>query len=630
MFLGAAGVGKTSLLHGLMNQRLPDKIESTMLAKITSVKCSSTDFQWTEVTEDDQITEEVQAVMNSTMMDSLPKPHLKESSLYSEIVQHKKKIVHQGSKQSLSTADQQVFLHIWDCSGHPVSLDVLPVFMTSQTLLLLSFNASERDTAGQQWFPSIFTTLTSHFRVHEWMAMIHARFGGDQQEMLPNCPRVVLVGTHADYIAPDKPHEEQKKLVSEVLDELLASIKTKEYADMVLGGVVVDNTTAGMGPQEDPGFKKLREIVYSFVHDKLTIETPISWIHFRNVLQLCVMKQNVSVMQLGEVYSIAKECHVIVENVPSALQSYHNFRVFLFYPDIEGLKSVLFLKPQWLIDQAGDWIGHAKDNDLWDTVERYGVLVEPLYKSVLSHVREHNLTPSLLIGMLEHFLLATPIANTGLFTRSGKVKEYFIPHMLQVYQIFSTSYKFSFVKKASSIYLIFYSGCVPPGYFVRLVTSLASKQEVMVLFHPIYRDQITMEIGVDRLTITEHTETIELQYSRQAANRDESFRESCRKLLRLLINECFSEVQKWLPGARPWLAFPCLVCARVAQPLIFSQDKFCNFKFSLSSGQHLHCQMGHKFQPTHAQQYWLNYEMNTIECDQAQFEVHHNIFIIKL
>ena len=131
-----------------------------------------------------------------------------------------------------------------------------------------------------------------------------------------------------------------------------------------------------------------------------------------------------------------------------------------------------------------------------------------------------------------------------------------------------------------------------------------------------------MRIGeVDRLTITEHTETIELQYSRRAII-SEPFRESCRRLLKLL-DECFSDVYQWLPGATPQLAFLCLDCAREAQPDILSRAKFCPFSLDLpSASQHLQCQMDHISLPTHDQKYWLHYELNAIEHDQAQYEVN--------
>ena len=90
----------------------------------------------------------------------------------------------------------------------------------------------------------------------------------------------------------------------------------------------------------------------------------------------------------------------------------------------------------------------------------------------------------------------------------------------------------------------------------------------------------------------------------------------------MLLDECFSAVHQWLPGARPQLAFPCLECAREAQPDILSRAKFCPFTLEQSVGQHLHCQMGHISLPTHDQEYWLQYDMNAIERDQAQFEVN--------
>ena len=665
-----------------MNKRLPRKANSTILAKTRPVKYAwamtgnPANHQWAKVTEDDEIAEEVQMVKNVTpaeflLMESTTRMHSGSEPIMSqvnytakltEVEKHKEKVLDQASaefldqasadEQSQSKANQEVLLHLWDCGGQPVFLDVLPAFLSSRTMFLLVFNASigleapfrvyafddgQRNDQGM----SVITTLSLF---HKWMAMIHARFGGAQQQgRLPCYPRILLVGTHADQIASGATRKKkiiQKKKIVKVFHE---SIKGKQYGDMVLGTVILNNTTAGTD-KADFGFKEIQEIVYSFVHDKLTIETPVSWIHFRKVLQLHTKKLK-KVISLDEVYNIAAECHVPHDEIRSALLFYHELGVFLFYPVVKGLKSVVILEPQWLVDQFGklfaSWKGKTEFSDMWNTLTHYGILVEPLYEDVLGNVCEHNLTPAALIEMLEHFLLAAPIVTTGLHTRSGKVKEYFIPHMLQHHlsqpPLATTSKsgkRKSFFslrpstsrdaemqsyppKNAAPIHLTFLSGYVPPGYYVRLATSLASKEGVMVLFHPIYRDQITMDIGVDRLTITEHIDTVELQYSRRAAA-NEPFRESCRKLL-LLLDECFSEVHQWLPGARPQLAFPCLECARVAQPDIPSREKFCSLELV---GQHLRCQIrGHISLPTHDQVYWL-YKMNAIECDQAQFEVN--------
>ena len=69
MFLGPAAVGKTSLQHGLMNQRLPDEADSTILAQTRPVMYSwaktgsSSHHQWAAVTEEDEIVEEVRLIL---------------------------------------------------------------------------------------------------------------------------------------------------------------------------------------------------------------------------------------------------------------------------------------------------------------------------------------------------------------------------------------------------------------------------------------------------------------------------------------------------------------------------------------------------------------------------------------
>ena len=196
---------------------------------------------------------------------------------------------------------------------------------------------------------------------------------------------------------------------------------------------------------------------------------------------------------------------------------------------------------------------------------KHGILIEPLYEAVLSNVGKFGLTPSSLVDMLEHFLLAAPIVTNGVHPKSGRVKEYFVPLMLKHHlsqSTLSSSQTSSAVESAAPIHLTFLSGYVPPGYYVRLATSLAAKKEVKVLFHSgIYRNQITMDIGVDRLIITEHNDTIKIHFSRQALFR-EPFRDSCRRVLKILCN-CLAEVYQWLPGANAELAFPCSVCEAI-------------------------------------------------------------------
>ena len=60
MFIGPPGVGKTSLLHALMNKPLPEA-NSTIVADTKHIKPQWVDasghMHWREITEDDEIAE---------------------------------------------------------------------------------------------------------------------------------------------------------------------------------------------------------------------------------------------------------------------------------------------------------------------------------------------------------------------------------------------------------------------------------------------------------------------------------------------------------------------------------------------------------------------------------------------
>ena len=74
MLLGLAAAGKTSLMHGLMNQLLPDKAESTILASTRSIRNywvkteQYRESHWAQVTFEDEIREEGHVVLKAKMM----------------------------------------------------------------------------------------------------------------------------------------------------------------------------------------------------------------------------------------------------------------------------------------------------------------------------------------------------------------------------------------------------------------------------------------------------------------------------------------------------------------------------------------------------------------------------------
>ena len=56
-------------------------------------------------------------------------------------------------------------------------------------------------------------------------------------------------------------------------------------APLIEDTIIVDNNTSGKGKFEDPNFAKIRTAVGNFTSKKLIVETPVSWVLFRKVIQ---------------------------------------------------------------------------------------------------------------------------------------------------------------------------------------------------------------------------------------------------------------------------------------------------------------------------------------------------------
>ena len=329
MMIGAGGVGKSSFLRGLMNQRLPQAAESTILADTKTVKPfwakagESADSYWVEVTDQDEIQELaglVQLVAQVKSGHSTPSraakilstmaaatavvvfkplgfvPHkvptrgdeyvssIKDSvvrNVLEQALQHAKR-----SPSNPSIPQSEVLMHVWDCGGQPVFLDILPAFLTSRTMFLLFFDArrdllSKCETLSHkqgrvveekeesftvlqllmQWMACIDVTLSRqnvaagslnasapHNSVKEYHRNSPTRHHREKsysplhqqhkehcsekktcENIIPDFPRIIPVGTHGDDAAV-------KRRKQKILDTLRSHSEDKAFAHLLLDG----------------------------------------------------------------------------------------------------------------------------------------------------------------------------------------------------------------------------------------------------------------------------------------------------------------------------------------------------------------------------------------------------------
>ena len=312
MFLGPAAVGKTSLRHGLMNEPLPDKANSTVLAhtrpvKYSWVKSGGHSCYMAEVSRYDELSEFSQLIhkYQASITDAERHTVSGESGLkelfrkyqasitdaerhsvsdesgrrviHSEVTAHENVFMPILMMSDNKTKDNEVLLCLWDCGGQPVFLDLLPAFLSSRTVFLLMFDASKSldeafqviiNTEGQQRKEEVLE-ISILSLIQKWMASIHARFGMvDQSGHLPAYPRIIIVGTHADQLAPGQPLQAKKKVIEQVFSKISAAVDENEYADMILGRMIVDNTLAGQSDQTGSGFGELHQLITTFVEER--------------------------------------------------------------------------------------------------------------------------------------------------------------------------------------------------------------------------------------------------------------------------------------------------------------------------------------------------------------------------
>ena len=639
MIIGPAAVGKTSLRHGLMNQKLLCP-HSTQLADTRRINYGWTKTTrgresryWKEVTEDDETKELTHLLSRVHQLTSSPSKKSAIAGLLSfslaqpavhlfapfakvaDLVrQHKRKvrevdelveaIKEEGFRDILNKAfasawnvekdgpslqasptrfevvpepsnnDPEVLMNVWDCGGQPVFLDVLPAFLTSRTIFYLVFDASKDLNArwndvitdnGTRNEGQVQSYSTIELLVH-WMASIHAHLTRhDDRQRLVGYPRILIIGTHADKLKmlPGDP----ATLIEEAIQH---HCNDMAFNELLIGVKLVDNTTAGNGDEEDPIFKAIREETFSFAAKHLTLETPLSWILFRKLLHQYRKKCNKPVITLAEAITIGTACLMKEEDVPSVLNFYHELGVVLYYVHIPSLSGLVICDPQWFISQLA-LILSLKGQEIyksdyhWGMLRKKGILTSTLYESVW---QGSPVDPQTLIDLLTHFLLATPITCSKRdHYLVGTIKSYFVPSMLTVYTSSTPpSVHTEHYKKASPLYVIFSTGYVPPGYFIRLIAALAQRSEFQISFgRGVYRNRITMEYGegestkVNEVTVMEYSDKVEITVAccvPTNPTRHQPFRDVCRNVLEALLMSSKDALQ-WLPSIQVDPAFIC-------------------------------------------------------------------------
>ena len=667
MFIGEAGVGKSTLLGALMSAPVAAEATSTILADTREVKyqwkrCGTgANPHWCDITDADEIKE--LAVLAKQVMDigshSLLRnhteaiavkifnpenqllPHICPSStntscqdetheVLSKIIAAARSLV--GARLE-PTEDQ--YLNVWDCGGQRVFLDVLPAFLTSRTIFLLTFDASKdlQERVDVVWNQGGTSTSLETLPISrqdlmiQWMSSINASLyhkadkfckmqRSENEVTIPPFPRIAVIGTHGD-----KLNAQKKK---EVTSKLSVECEGKLFSDLIVDMLILDSTKRES--EEDPTIARLKHVIRDFISNALCIPTPIAWVLFRKLLTRLTKSR--PIVTLDDVATISRVCSIEDTTLLSVLSFYHELGAFLHYADIEKLKNVVIAQPAWLVKHLGTILApkeSGKDSlgprEAWKLLREKGILVEALYQVVwkTSDIM-CEVKPQAFADLLEHCFLIGKITKesfSSVLRNYGKM--YFMPCVLPICpEDDMVSPHVGAFLTAAPLHFRFSSKCVPPGFFVRLAAVLSTTPGFTIVFQtPMYSNRVTFQFedngnsGIDDITISETKFSIRVDIARvfYCSHVDGyNFPSICRLILKLLLGAAH-ELYKWFPFIEIRPEFQC-ECPKGPSP------HFAKLSTEAESSTALRCEFRTASAPTAEQQLWMKIPPNVVCCKQ--------------
>ena len=137
-----------------------------------------------------------------------------------------------------------------------------------------------------------------------------------------------------------------------------------------------------------------------------------------------------------------------------------------------------------------------------------------------------------MIELLVHFRLAAQVETNQYYIPS--VKQFFLPAVLSSYTGDPTIASAGYRMRATLLHIAFQTGYVNPGFFTRLVTTMAGSPHCHLNFDEgIFRNRVTFRFGdppIDHVTLTEIHNAIQVDALRYAPEAPKPFHSVCKNL----------------------------------------------------------------------------------------------------
>ena len=260
--------------------------------------------------------------------------------------------------------------------------------------------------------------------------------------------------------------------------------------------------------------------------------------------------------------------------------------------------------------------------DQWNLLRTKGILLEPLYKEAWG---SYGVDTGGIIELLLHCRLAADIVvPSDVHVLVGFVRSIFIPALLP-YNANPSPIAYEIHDRATPLHITFTTQFVPPGYFIRLVATLASQKNWIVLFPSsgTYRNHLTFRYDkVDHVTVSEAQHSIKVELIRCVPSDPalQSFPSTCHQVLLDLV-QCRKEVEQCLGWSKDQQTSSDV---ERSGPIPYYEGRSLPFKSKFSficsapscksseehyvdMGQYLYCkECSEYYRPSQTDKYWIH------------------------
>ena len=405
---------KTDLLH----HQFIDQFRGSALKKMLPMKSDeSSALSSHNVVESTKVmsTESVSAPPTNSTGEDFPVPHPQDVvEAYSNTVQY--------DADSLNAV-------VWDFPGQVIFHNSHCVFISESGVPVITFNASGElsdEVVPRKGSPQPAECRTVISSIHYWLQVVDS--------MCSVKGKVLLAGTHTDKVDPDI--KKARKIAKErILPQLEKEFCKKPYARCLFG------YSGGLSS----AFEQCCYFVSNKCRDEeiehlknATIKAAIS---LRQKQQIFFLKIERALLQHKEpiisksmmLDVITKVTFPVAENsseFESILRYFHNKRTILYFSEIESLRDVVILSPNWLAKLFSYVIatfsytikGHI--HEAWERLTKYGVLEESLLQYMLGKFHSDHpsvvcVTKQQVVDILLSFHLVACITREAWFSEEG-------------------------------------------------------------------------------------------------------------------------------------------------------------------------------------------------------------------